>query len=49
MSNMKISPQLAILIGPVYAASALYRENFHAYGMKEYADRHVEFHAFTEL
>jgi hypothetical protein len=49
MSNTKISPQLATLIGPVYATSAVCRGNFHAGGMNEYIDRRVECHALTEL
>jgi hypothetical protein len=35
MSNAKVSPQLAILDGPVFVSSTLYRENFHAYGVKK--------------
>jgi hypothetical protein len=49
MSNTKISPQLAMLIGPIYAASAPYRGNFHTYDMKKYTDGRVGCHAFTEL
>jgi hypothetical protein len=49
MSNTKVSPQLATLIGPVYVANAPCRENFHAYGVKKYANASVECHAFTVL
>jgi hypothetical protein len=49
MSNTKVRPQLAILIGPVYVANAFCQENFHAFGMKEYTDGCVECNAFTEL
>jgi hypothetical protein len=42
MSNMKVSPQLAILDGPVFVSSALCRENFRTYGMKSCIDGHIE-------
>jgi hypothetical protein len=41
MSNTKVSPQLAILDGPVFVSSALCRESFHAYGMKKCTDGRI--------
>jgi hypothetical protein len=49
MSNTKISPQLAILIYPVYVSSTLCRENFRAYDMKECTDGSIGCHAITGL
>jgi hypothetical protein len=42
MSNTKVSPQLATLDVTVFVSSALYRENFHTYGMKSCIDRRIE-------
>jgi hypothetical protein len=42
MSSTKVSPQLATLDGPVFISSALYRENFHTYGMKSCLDGRIE-------
>jgi hypothetical protein len=49
MSNTKIRPWFATLIGPVYASSMLYRENFRANGMKECANKRVVCHAITRV
>jgi hypothetical protein len=41
ISNAKVSPQLATLDGPVFVSSALYQENFHAYGVKKCTDGRI--------
>jgi hypothetical protein len=42
MSNTKVSPRLTTPDGPVFVSSALYRENFHTYGMKSCLDGRIE-------
>jgi hypothetical protein len=40
---------VATLIGPVYVSNALYRENFHAFGMKKCTDGRIGSYANTGL
>jgi hypothetical protein len=47
--NMKVSPQLATLDGPVFVSSALCRENFYPYGMKKCTDGRIRCLAITGL